>query len=271
MSDPNYGDYKGEEEYYLRTGKLNIKPFWRRYLWHIIASVALILMIVFATTTVVLLINRSPHSTSSILQSTPTLIPPPTTANTPTAFPTATPTLSPTPCPTPCILYSENGADNWQGWALSSEWKVVSQGLLISTSSGNIPSAVAPYSIQGLSNFAVEAVIAQPEGVGHFGITACGSTQGDWQGYRADIGDDTFKTLAEINRTNDLLGDIPFTPGTAKHTYRFEIRGNMLTFLIDNAPVVHVSDDRYSQCGPQLGLWASRGVIHVSSFKVVAL
>lgn len=196
----------------------------------------------------------------------------PTTMASPTQIATLTPTQTSNPAPG-TILYQENGSDNWQGWALSSDWKVVTQGLLISTGSGNIPSAVAPYSIPGLSNFAVEAVIDLPDGWtrGGIGITACGSTQGNWQGYVGGLESDSYGPLAAVNRTNDQLGNIRFDPGKAQHTYRLEIRGNIITLLIDSAPVVHVSDATYLPCGPQIGLWNSDGVIHVSSFKVIAL
>src|ERR1051326_7990800 len=63
----------------------------------------------------------------------------PTNANTAVTNAALSPTPSPTATPIPkpgTILYQENGSDNWQGWALSSDWKVVFQGLLIIKSSG---------------------------------------------------------------------------------------------------------------------------------------
>jgi len=39
-----------------------------------------------------------------------------------------------------------------------------------------------------------------------------------------------------------------------QQAYRLEIRGNTITLLLDSAPVVHVSDATYLQCGPQIGL-----------------
>ena len=215
-------------------------------------------------------IPASSDPTANVATSTLTTMPSPTQIATPS------PTQASVPAPG-TILYQENGSDNWQGWALSSDWKVVTQGLLVSTAAGNRPSAVAPYSVEGLQNFAVEARMRKPDGLTlwfEFGVTACGSTQGDWQGYSAGIANDYASVVAFIHRTNDNLGSPAFDPGKDWHTYRIEVKGNDLTFLIDNAPVVHVTDNTFLTCGSQVGFWnggPQASTLDVSSFKVIAL
>src|SRR5712692_7398765 len=107
MNTQDPKDYKGEEEFYSRQDKLDVKrPIWRRYLWQLIACIALLLVVVFATTTIYLLANRAPGTTVVTLPQTatatptvPTQIPP-----TPTPSPTSTSSPTPTPSPTPTLI-----------------------------------------------------------------------------------------------------------------------------------------------------------------------
>src|SRR5207302_9532913 len=54
--------YQGEEDFYNPEKIQPIKSFWRSHPWPIIASVALVLMIIFASTTIFLLTRSSQSS-----------------------------------------------------------------------------------------------------------------------------------------------------------------------------------------------------------------
>ncbi len=99
MQDPK--GYKGEEEFYSRQGKLDVKrPIWRRYLWPLIACIALLLVVVFASTTIYLLVNHAPGTPVVTVPQTGAATPMVPTQIPPTLVPTAPPaTLTPTPTP----------------------------------------------------------------------------------------------------------------------------------------------------------------------------
>src|SRR5438270_3549797 len=88
MDDQNRNEYRGEEHFYNPQKIEPIKPFWRRHLWPIMASVALIFVIIFASTTIILLM-RSSQSTPNNVQPTKVSTPPSTQISS-----NATPTIS---------------------------------------------------------------------------------------------------------------------------------------------------------------------------------
>ncbi|HLX41386.1 MAG TPA: hypothetical protein VKR42_12695 [Ktedonobacteraceae bacterium] len=205
---------------------------------------------------------------------------------TPTPIPTPSPTPSPIPKPKPGVLYQENGSDNWQGWALSSDWRQVTGGLLISNGDGggSTPSAVAPYTLPaGMTNFEVQASIRTPATSSQwwdYGINGCGSTsQGSWTGYVGRISKDYSASVAILTAeiSNDSHNDVAtanFDAGTDWHTYTLKIQGNVLTFLIDGAPVANGNDEEYISCGNQVGFYDGGGVqreVQVRNFEVIAL
>jgi hypothetical protein len=197
-----------------------------------------------------------------------------TTTVTPTAIPSSTPSLQGN------VLYQEDGSDNWKGWKLASDWKIVDNGMLI-RSDGSVgsnqagPSAIPPFSLpKGVQDFAIETTIAapQPQNWTHFSIIACGSmTNNSWQGYEGDIARDLGADFALIYVGPTQLVRTQFDPGTASHTYRLEIKKNVITLFVDHTLVTQAIDYASLPCGAQVGLVSSAAVILVSSFKVIAL
>ncbi len=178
------------------------------------------------------------------------------------------------------VLYQEDGSDNWKGWKLASDWKIVDNGILIrsdgsAASNEAGPSAIPPFSLpKGVQGFAIETTIAapQPQNSTHFSITACGSmTNTSWQGYEGTIARDpgAITTLIFVGHTQ--LVRTQFDPGTGPHTYRLEIRKNVITLFVDHVLVSKATDYASLPCGTQVGLVSSWAVILVSSFKVFAL
>ena len=193
----------------------------------------------------------------------------------------STPTLASTPAPTHIsqpgtVLYQENGSDGWQGWALSSDWRIVDNNSLLSDdgSAGSNqagPSAIPPFTIPtGVQNFAVEANITLPQTLSnaHFSLTACGSTASSgWQGYEGLETGGTAMIFADHNQ----LAQTNFDPGTGSHLYLLEIKGNVITLYIDHALVVQATDNTFLPCGSQVGMVSSLAIVHVSSFKIIQL
>ncbi len=195
-------------------------------------------------------------------------------------------TPSPTiiPCSKPCVVYQENGSDGWQGWALSTDWRVVDNNKLLSndgsggSSPGRGPSAIAPYSLpQGSQNFAIEVGITVPQTMNylqHVLVTMCGSTTSDgWQGYAGLIGHEEYAPNSEagIFADHERLAKTDFDPNGALHTYRIEVKGNVISLFVDQARVVQGTDNKFLPCGGQIGIASALTVVHISSFKVTLL
>jgi len=173
-------------------------------------------------------------------------------------------------------VYQENGSDGWQGWALSSDWRRVANNKLLSDdgsagSNQSGPSAIPPYTIPaGVQNFAIVANVTMPQPLNnaHFSLTACGrTTSNGWQGYEGLENGGQAQIFANSNE----LAQTDFNPGTGPHTYRLEVRGNVITLYIDNALVVQATDNTFLPCGSQVGMVSSQAIVHVSSFQVIRL
>jgi hypothetical protein len=63
---------------------------------------------------------------------------------------------------------------------------------------------------------------------------------------------------------------VPFNLDKNLHTYRMEVKGNTISFLIDGAKTVTTTDNQYLEPG-EVGLWCSLDQIAVRSFKITAL
>jgi len=207
-----------------------------------------------------------------------TPIPPTTTPVPPTSTllpPTATPVPSTaTPKPKPGeVLYQADWSKGIGGWIQAFGWKA-SNGLFLNDCSFSENEASknwteAPFNpgSVGISDYAVEAQIQRVRGADNddFGIVVR-------SGYRAGINHSTTDAIPTVWTVGyDLLmaqGD--YNPGSDWHTYRVEVRGNLITFLIDGAPLVRVTDNRYLS-GGSVGLWSYIAQLTVRSFRVIAL
>ena len=280
MDDRNLKKYPGEEHFYNSEKLQPIKPFWRRYLWPIVASVALILVIIFASTTIVLLMRpsqSSPNNAHATSVSTPptaqissTPVPATSTPNAPaTVVPAAaTPTSQPI-SGLPCNV----GIGTWTGG--SPDW-VVHNGILFndgSNGSNNGPTIIAPCQ-PGATNYAVQAKIqVTNQSGGCFGLVFRGSsTQNGWQGYKADVCGLNTAYISDYEGGNALT-QAPFTPGTTAHTYRAEVKDNSIKFFIDGNLVDTTTDNRLltTEMGEGVGLYSQNVQLQVTSFQVMAL
>lgn len=218
--------------------------------------------------------NQPPNSgnptSSAIITPTPTQIP-------------STPTSNPKPAPGTVICQAD-ASKGWNGWNGTPDWKILN-GMLISDGTYNIsegpPTIVAPCQLGGATNYAVETKIQVLKNTYPtcFGIdvrgTPTSTTANGWQGYIGTVyvacnNGNSLLALNADNMNNSNLTSAPFNPGTAYHTYRVEVKDNQLRFLIDGAPLLAVTDNRYTS-GEQVGLWSYDAQLNVSSFKIIAL
>jgi hypothetical protein len=220
--------------------------------------------------------------------STPTSNPPqPSTGSTPvqsTSKPALIPT--PTPCPTnPCILYQADSS--WSGWNGSGGWKV-SGGLLLNDGTyadyQTMPTITAPYQPGGIADYAVvikmQVVNAMTTGTIYpcLYITARGTSVSDgWHGYAdaicANSANGQAAQINAIDTTNnmyDRLNSTPFDPQNAWHTYRLEVKGTAIRFLVDGGALLTADDSKFLGAG-QIGLRSDYMEVKISSFNIIAL
>lgn len=197
----------------------------------------------------------------------------------------AQPTQVPTPTPPPVgtVLYQAD--QSWSGWNGSGGWKV-NGGLLLNDGTyadyNTMPTITAPY--QPGADYAVEiqmqVVSAMTTGTIYpcLYITARGtSVSNGWHGYAAAIcANSANGQAAQINAidtTNneyDRLSSIPFNPQNTWHTYRLEVKGTTIKFLVDGGSLLTADDSRFLD-GSQIGLRSDFMEVKVSSFKIIQL
>ena len=213
------------------------RPFWRRYLWQIIAG-AFVVLLLFTLV--------SQHSS---------------------------PQLSSNPA---VVVCASGSTDSWQGWHLASGWKRLDNKLLNDGTNGGYngrATLVAPASCQPKTmDYAVEAtiqVVSFGDNYSGFGINVrSGSSTTDPAGYSTYIDSADGANIAVVG--GDALNNASFNPGTSSHVYRAEVKGNTITFFIDGKNVLSVVDNRFISTG-QVGLWCANAQIELSSFKVYKL
>ncbi len=206
-------------------------------------------------------------------------------ATSPTAGTSPTVESSPTTAPTPGVLYQSDWSSGLNGWAGSSDWKVLNGVLLNDGTAGNMmagPTIVPPYQLGSIADYALEAkiqVVSYQNGNSpEFGMALRGTTvSNNWQGYQVGIsyldassyGGQCYAQITTEDYSN-VLTKTPFDPQKSSHVLRFEAQGNVLKFFIDGGNVLQVTDNKYLT-GSQIGLWCYHAELSVTSFKIIAL
>jgi len=181
------------------------------------------------------------------------------------------PTTAPSkPAPGTTLFYADTsgGLDKLGG---GSSWKHVN-GMLVNDGSA-YPNALLRLPVKpATANYAVEASIQLVGGSDEFGVVArldsnnkglSGSLEGG-QGAVLISGDPT-------NYFDGFKQQSGYNADSAYHTYRLEVNGNNVTFLVDGSAVLQGVDNRFLDPG-QPGLWdAQRTQINVKSIRVIAL
>jgi len=266
------------DEMNYSEGKIYRRSLWRRHKWQIIAIGSLLLTLVFAFTTILLAVNRSNGTAitapaiADTRQTNATSLT--TTQITPTQAIGSIP-LPPTGGSLPCIV----NVGTWT--AGSSAWKVLN-GVLLNDGSqrwdyNSGPTIVAPCQLGTIANYAVETKIqvVSSQSDPCFGITVRGNPlSSGWQGYKAGLGNCGSLGSAQISGPDyfydSQIKKASFDPGNTVHTYRVEVSGNIIKFLIDGGLILDMTDNRYLT-GSEVGLWSQDTQLEVSSFQVTAL
>lgn len=211
--------------------------------------------------------------------------PSPTLPPSPTFAPTSIPSLTPTAPQAGTLLYSASWSSGMNGWGGPSDWQAANS---ILTNNGQQGSSIslAPYSPgdNGIANYAVEAqiqflrysdagafggldsfgiLVRSPDGQKGYLFAACASAGID------NCGSSSHEIY--ISNGSQNFAEYAYQPNQNEwHTYRLEVKGNIIRLLIDGRPFLNSTDNTYLD-GGQIGLMSNRCQISVRSFKVFAL
>jgi hypothetical protein len=197
-----------------------------------------------------------------------------------TTFPTVTPT-HPIPTPPPFLYQADfsHGENGWLSGSHSSQWRYdnVNKVLGCDGTAQNDFYLVAPYQPK-TANYAVEAQIqflrftapytsSNPNDF--FGIFVRSSDPGN-MGYDSYIINGEVKIRIAQGANPNPLPYGHYSLGMSWHTYRVEVKGNTITFLIDNHKMAQLADNTYTVPG-LIGLIDNSTQLNVRSFTVFSL
>jgi Collagen triple helix repeat (20 copies)/Glycosyl hydrolases family 16 len=185
--------------------------------------------------------------------------------------------------PTPCQAVTYDTSGGLDKWAGIPDWGHLN-GMLTNDGSNLSNSWIpAPCQVQGTNDYAVEVqlqvVKSRPcDGGGcyGFGIGVRNSSKGDYSGavFSGCCGGNPpnaqILAFTQSSGTIDGLAQQAFDPGTDWHTYRVEVQGNMIRFLVDGSPLLTTQDNRFLT-GSTVGLYSIGWQLTVRSFQVIAL
>jgi hypothetical protein len=181
------------------------------------------------------------------------------------------------------VLYSADKSGGLDKWVGSLDWGHL-DGMLTNDGSNTSNSWIpAPYQVQGTNDYTVEVklqvVKSRPCDGGAcygFGIGVRNSSKGGYSSAVFSGCCGCCPTNAQIlaftqsSGSTDSLVQQAFDPGTDWHTYRVEVQGNTIRFLVDGRPLLTTQDNRFLT-GSTVGLSSIGWQLTVSSFKVIAL
>lgn len=228
-------------------------------------------------------VNFTPTTNGQQTQTGSSLTPTPQTSTSIPSSTQAQQTPTPTPSPTPSTYEADS---TWSGWNGTADWKV-SGGLLLNDGTYADYNAgatiVAPFQSQTADYaVAIQMQVVRPFTTGTiypcFYITFRGmGLSNGWQGYAAavcaNLGHGPAVQIVAIDSTNnvfDVLSTTPFDPQNAWHSYRVEVKGTTIKFLVDGGLLLSADDSRFLG-GGQIGLLSEYMQVKLSSFKITAL
>ncbi|WP_448627602.1 hypothetical protein [Geodermatophilus sp. URMC 64] len=202
--------------------------------------------------------------------------PPPAVSPTTTAPTTASPTTASSPAS--AASWTADWSTGLAGWAGPGDWKPL-DGLLVNDGTGEYSvfrPILAPYR-PAARDYAVEAEIRVTSATqaSSFGLVVRAGADGT--GYAAGVGAGWDQTTGISDLTGwwgsaDLSGRLVdgavFDPGADWHTYRVEVRANVVRLLVDGTEFAAVTDNKYLEAG-RVGLWCNRYQVEVRRFAVL--
>lgn len=264
---PPPGGYAPPE---IPTPAPNKKPFpWVKVVLGQ-GAVMILLMVVLIVVLVARPSNAGPGAASTA--TSPALAAATATPGPATATPFSSPTTPPATATPQGGLPCNVDVGKWTGG--TADWRILNGELLNDGTGAFIPpgqfpgpSLLAPCQFDN-ADYAVESTIQVTSGRGCFGFTVRGSTgSGGWQGYWTSAGDGCEAGIA-INNGGGVAA--AWYPGMTKHTYRVEVKGNVIKYFIDGSLLLTWTDNRILT-GSQVGMFDSGTQLQVFSFQVTAL
>ncbi len=187
------------------------------------------------------------------------------------------------------VLYAATWPAGAHGWSSAGGSWAIKSGVL-SYGGGGAAVTVAPYTVSA-KNYAVEAVMQlvawKSTGISEshgYGILLRGKSgvdpSDDTAGLMAGIGKGFVScnglTSEAVVATADLdlepvkFKNPTFRAGAGWHTYRVEVRGNVITISVDGHKVSSVTSSRFG-ANKRVGLFSLSTAVLVKSFKVIGL
>lgn len=207
-------------------------------------------------------------SSESIVE-TPTSMPQAIEAPTSSAEAQSAPTVEPN------ILYQADWSQGFDGWAGDETWKVLN-GMLLNDGQQKFGTMIkAPFrpGEAGIANYMIVAdmqlVSIEPAGA----IFSCFGMIGRsiyFLGIKGKEGEVFYSKQFpawgygyEIERSN-------FDPGNEWHTYKLIFEGNNIRYMIDDRPLLDVTDNESLE-GGEISLFSNAAQISIRNFRVIAL
>jgi hypothetical protein len=174
------------------------------------------------------------------------------------------------------VLYEADESGGFDEWTGPSQW-LHRDGTLVNDGTAGGSAILAPYQ-PNVSDYAVEAeirLVRCNSSAGTFGLIARAVEQGAYRaGHYCYDGSDYDAFIWAVDHESgefeDLAQQENFTVDAEWHTYRLEVRGDMVQLFIDGEVVAETADLRYANSG-EVGMWSTRLPIEVRSFRVLAL
>jgi hypothetical protein len=151
------------------------------------------------------------------------------------------------------------------GWAAAGQWKTAGGMLVTDGSSDSF--AIAPVDLTGHPDYVVECEVQILDPKAETDILLMArmiNGAGYWGGF-----DGSARRMV-VGYGTDELGGAGFVLDSNWHTYRLEVRGNMVKIFFEQAEVGRAVDNRALEPGT-VGIYCGSGQINVRSFRVIAL
>ncbi len=170
------------------------------------------------------------------------------------------------------VLYQADWSKGDDGWTGSERWKVLN-GQLLNDGRDN-SSISAPYT-PDILDYAIEARIqiirVHDAGWGNCSRIGIFARAGkDNLGYQGKIEcvrlEAPYAGSAQIT-ADDTLARADYSPGSDWHTYRLEVQGNHVSFLIDGALILETRSNAFLSPG-RIGIRNDYVEVAISSFRV---
>lgn len=189
--------------------------------------------------------------------------------------PTSSAEAQPAPTVEPNILYQADWSQGFDGWAGDETWKVLN-GMLLNDGKQKFGTVIkAPFrpGEAGIANYMIVAdmqlVSIEPSGA----IFSCFGMIGRsiyFLGIKGKDGQVFYSKQFPAWGYGYEIETSDFDPGNEWHTYKLIVEGNNIRYLIDDRPLLDVTDNESLE-GGEISLFSNASQISIRNFRVIAL